>query len=332
MNISLKHGKHGTLNNIKGEYFLYNPKHNFVFCMVQKVGCTFWRRVFHLLTHNETSNLYSIDHFKVHSESIPTLGRFNLSEARSVLQSSTSALFTRDPYERVLSGYLDKIFAVNTYYMTHLGRPIIKMLRRNESNTTCGHDVTFTEFVQYILNMKKNGVEQEIDHHFTPMYTHCLPCDVKYDFVGRMESFDEDSSFLFRKIGLFLNRTILMKKTDSISADIRLKFREAFNAANTFSKCMTLKEMYGRVWTTLQLRGMVNPDVPMPYSPNATMDMIQQAAVRASDPSRVSEFKRRGFINMYKTLDRRLLEGLREYVLLDCKIFGYNDRPAEIFS
>ncbi|XP_033728685.1 carbohydrate sulfotransferase 11-like [Pecten maximus] len=329
-----KFRQNGTLLSLKRKYLLYDSKHDFVFCMVQKIGCTFWRRVFHLLTQVNISDLYSIDHYKVHFENLPSLERLDINKMRRILHSATTAMFVREPYERAVSGYLDKLFAINSYYMETLGRQIVRMTRKNASveALTCGHDVTFTEFIQYILKMKRQNNIQNIDHHFTPIYIHCSPCAVKYDFIGRMETFEEDTKAIFEKTGIFRNRTITMEMKDSIVDDIRNKFKEVFMARKALSHCMTLPEMYGRVWKTLQLRGIINPDIPMPSSRNVTLEVLHREAVEANDPSRVSEYKHRAFVNLYKTLDRKLLKEFREYVLPDCKLFGYNDRPSELFS
>ncbi|XP_021356455.1 carbohydrate sulfotransferase 11-like [Mizuhopecten yessoensis] len=302
--------------------------------MVQKVGCTFWRRVFYSLKHKEISNIYSINNHKVHDKHIPTLGQFDVIEAKRVLRSATTAMFVREPYERAFSGYLDKLHTINPNYMKNLGRPIIKMMRKNATTKSlnCGHDVTFTELIRYLVEQKRNGQLLNIDHHFSPIYTHCLPCDIKYDFIGKMESFDEDTSYVMSKTNMFQNKSISMSKNASIIDDLYTKMIDAFNAQKTMSDCMTLREMYGRVWRTLQLRGLVNPDVPMPDSQNVTLDMMLREAVKVSDPSRVSEYKHEGFVKMYKTVDRQLLLEFREYVLKDCKLFGYDDKPPDLFS
>ena len=38
----------------------------------------------------------------------------------SVIQNSDKFMFVRDPYSRVLSGYVDKLFSPNTMYQKHI--------------------------------------------------------------------------------------------------------------------------------------------------------------------------------------------------------------------
>ncbi|OWF41300.1 hypothetical protein KP79_PYT13137 [Mizuhopecten yessoensis] len=96
--------------------------------------------------------------------------------------------------------------------------------------------------------------------------------------------------------------------------------------------CMPWRAMYTRAWRTLQIRGLINPQAPVPDSPDMTMDMLFHEAVKVSDPARVSEYKHRFLIGMYRTLDKQLLERFRQYVLPDCRLFGYDDRPSYLFD
>ena len=55
-------------------------------------------------------------------------------------------MFTREPYSKLLSGYIDKLFAPNPYFWNVIGRFIIQKFRKYPSlrSLECGHDVTFT--------------------------------------------------------------------------------------------------------------------------------------------------------------------------------------------
>ncbi|XP_033741378.1 carbohydrate sulfotransferase 9-like [Pecten maximus] len=327
--------KNPKFEYVKKRFLLYDSKSNFVFCMVQKIGCTFWRRLFHSLKYKDISDVYTINPEKVHTENLPTLGHLNITEASRVLRSANTAMFVRDPYERIFSAYLDKLYNINRHYMEHLGRDIVKSRKKPTTlSLRCGHDVSFSELIRYLVEQKRKS--QEVDEHFSPIHTHCLPCQIKYNFTGKMESFDEDVSEIMTKTGIFQNVSGLMSRKSSISKEINSSIYnsilDAYNTRKSMSQCMTMNEMYGRVWTILQLRGFLNPDLPMPDSPHLTVDMVYREAIKNSDPSRVSEYKHRGLVKMYKTVDRQLLLQFREYVLLDCQLFGYNDRPPYIFS
>ncbi|XP_021372475.1 carbohydrate sulfotransferase 14-like [Mizuhopecten yessoensis] len=325
---------HPTLGSIKDRNLLYDYKHNFIYCMVEKIGSTFWRRVFHLLNHPEYTNLYSIPQFYVHKEELPTLRNFNIQNSTRIIGTAQKAMFVREPYARAFSGYVDKLYSMNYYYMQSLGRGIIKALRRNATaaSLACGHDLTFTEFIRYLVSMQQRNLQNYVDVHFSQIYTHCLPCEVKYDYIGTMENFDEDASYLISEMNLSNNISVEISKRTSVTLSIYLVLNDTFSLRQKMAHCMPWRAMYTRAWRTLQIRGLINPQAPVPDSPDMTMDMLFHEAVKVSDPARVSEYKHRFLIGMYRTLDKQLLERFRQYVLPDCRLFGYDDRPSYLFD
>jgi len=69
-----------------------------------------------------------------------------------------------------------------------------------------GHDVTFKEFVQYVLETARRGYEH-IDHHWRPQYNLCHPCHIKYDFIGHYETLHQDAEHVLRQISRLSNNT-----------------------------------------------------------------------------------------------------------------------------
>ena len=73
------------------------------------------------------------------------------------------------------------------------GRKIIKEFRENPALESLqkGHDVTFSEFIKYVLNAKE--IEHgKVDRHWTSYTDLCHPCSAGYDFIGKYETFNED--------------------------------------------------------------------------------------------------------------------------------------------
>jgi len=59
-------------------------------------------------------------------------------------------------------------------------------------------DVTFLEFVQYVIREKYSKKRRDI--HWMPQYKHCNPCLIKYDFIGRYETLEEDAKHVLAKV------------------------------------------------------------------------------------------------------------------------------------
>lgn len=139
-------------------------------------------------------------------------------------------LFVRHPFYRVVSAYYDKFspnkswennnspiidkqsVMQNRYYPLEVGTKIIQKYRTNPSNRSLqeGDDVTVSEFVDFIIG--EWTAKRELDFHWKPMVDICLPCSIKYDFIGRFETMQQDIDFLLHKLnkdefGQFFEKT-----------------------------------------------------------------------------------------------------------------------------
>lgn len=112
-------------------------------------------------------------------------------------------LFVRHPFERLVSAYYDKFVdnRTSSVYRKNIGTQIIRQYRSHASKESLefGHDVTFPEFVSFVIDEWKSG-RRKLDVHWRPMSDLCLPCTIQYDFVGKFESFDRDLSLLMMGI------------------------------------------------------------------------------------------------------------------------------------
>ena len=75
----------------------------------------------------------------------------------------------------------------------------------------------FPAFVDFVLNSykkskcyQKHNTPCDINVHWRPYNARCLYCDISYDVIGRMETFDEDVRYIFAK----KNLTYLLNKSE----------------------------------------------------------------------------------------------------------------------
>ena len=325
---------------IKDRNILYNKERNFTYCMVEKAGTTFWRRLFYLMDQKHRTGKivdpYSVEHYFVHNNNIPTLRNFSNIQAMDILQNSSKTLFVRDPYERIFSAYVDKLVTINEYYFNYIGSTAIRKVRINPSprSLTCGHDLTFSELLKYLLILHNSW--KPIDVHFSAMHKHCRPCEVRYDYIGHMETFNDDAKFILQNEEVFPPTVKVKFDSQSNMIDnIKSVFVNMFKSDQfNYKKCFTLSEVIQRTWRTLQLRGIIPPDKHCPVINNSdiSIEKLVNMALKASDPSRISDNRHFQLVKLYKSVDIKLLEKFRKFVLQDCKLFGYDDRPSYIFN
>lgn len=125
-----------------------------------------------------------------------------MQDLEDALSSSLSFLFVRDPFERILSGYRNKLEGgKNTYYKT-LARRIVNRFRKHAIAVGGRHKSgpTFKEFVQYLIEQYEQG--KPFDEHWSPIYSFCTPCSINFTIIGKVETFNRDSEFIIRQAGL----------------------------------------------------------------------------------------------------------------------------------
>eukprot|EP00546_Thalassionema_frauenfeldii_P016563 CAMPEP_0178902592 /NCGR_PEP_ID=MMETSP0786-20121207/4691_1 /TAXON_ID=186022 /ORGANISM="Thalassionema frauenfeldii, Strain CCMP 1798" /LENGTH=379 /DNA_ID=CAMNT_0020573877 /DNA_START=132 /DNA_END=1270 /DNA_ORIENTATION=- len=179
------------------EHYLYFlPEHKLIFCGIPKSGITEWRRFFRYT--RGAQDYLSWPHFK------RDLMPFHMSSLTKEKQEEllndptwTKAVFIREPAERLLSGYLDKI------------------VKEGWSEPVFGqnHTLSFAEFIDLITtvtnkygqDVKIPGLNTCTDPHFRPQLFLCgldylLP---SFDFIGSFYHSSEQTQILLEKVGMW---------------------------------------------------------------------------------------------------------------------------------
>jgi len=125
-----------------------------------------------------------------------------LSEIRYRLDSYKKFLFVRDPMERLVSAYRNKLEHKVRSQHQAVAIDILKKFRKHYEipANTSEISVTFSEFIRYILD-KKLKRRQNLDEHWASYYDLCHPCIIGYDFVGKYETLVDDAQHILRSIG-----------------------------------------------------------------------------------------------------------------------------------
>ena len=108
-------------------------------------------------------------------------------------------IFVRHPITRIYSAFLNKFVKdTTTSFIKEIGPKIIRHAGRRLSRRGPEHyHISFTEFLSYLLSKGQSLRQEEYFQKISPL---CSPCAIKYDFIGKQETFNEDSNYLLNHI------------------------------------------------------------------------------------------------------------------------------------
>jgi len=190
------------------DHIIVDEEHQLLYCYIPKVACTNWKRVLMVLMGKvNTSDPLSIvadDSHRTHV--FRRLSNYSSHEVQHRLEHFMKFMFVRHPLERLLSAYRNKFYqnySSSQYFRVRYGTNIIKKYRTHPSNESLqfGHDVTFTEFVKYLVDPQTTS-KTHYNEHWRPMMELCSPCHIHYDVIGKYETLLDDAWFVLQKAKL----------------------------------------------------------------------------------------------------------------------------------
>ncbi|KAK3586989.1 hypothetical protein CHS0354_026705 [Potamilus streckersoni] len=321
-----------------------NKMHRLLYCPMCKLASTFWTRFFMMLNlQNVTAEIYLTPYDVPLSLAPPTRERLINKNGLQIPNASEmyGFLFVRNPYSRILSAYVDKLFAPNPIFWK-IGKKIVGPLRNKTVNgqrkDKCGSDVTFSEYVQAVT--KRHLLNGSIDCHDADYMSYCHVCDVAYKFVGRLESFYTDAFFLFKQLNL--NETLkIMRKEMKLLSDqdaVLDSVSSAYKWRKDIEKCISWDAALRRVWKKLQIRGIIGKDkYPLSESESKqiTRDdfikLVMETQERTPYALRKNQ-RNQAFVEIFRTVPLEVLKDFKTAFEHDFYLFEYDPSPKNIFS
>lgn len=321
--------------NAVKEHLTIDRKSRLVYCAIEKIGCTFWKRVFQIISgFRNVTDPFQIQGIRAYEGYLTAKG-MPFDKIHYILKHSKKFIFVREPYERLLSGYVDKLFAPNAAYWSFIGTFIVKQFRPNatDRDKRCGDDVTFEEFVRYFIHSQHNNMRR--DAHFVPNFEHCRPCEIDYEYIGKLETFEDDTLYLLKELKLDkkIKFNNFQKETERDAIVDAADY--VFSMKRAITRCMTMNEALFRAYRKLQIRGIISKEVPFPFAMNLERDIgINEykqallAALEESGPSSTRKANRKeAFVEAYSSLPQDLMMKLQDDLSIDANLFGYETYP-----
>ena len=199
------------LVNIKKlDNIMVDEKLKILFCYIPKVSCSQWKTV--LMQLNPPEHKYYVHNAK----NFKFLHVYPKEEVERMLRTYFKFVFVREPFERLLSAYLDKFHSGDSAFHSNYGRNIIKRYRPGGNPDY--RNVTFDEFLNFVIDIG-NGYWNE---HWQTYDKLCYPCGIQYDFIGRFENLQEEANFVLS--GIRRNSTVSFPNVQPSSTPSKLPF------------------------------------------------------------------------------------------------------------
>jgi len=159
-----------------------------VFCYIEKISCTTWKKVLYQAKNNGTA----FDGKPHARELFSWLSDYSPAKRKRILDTYYKAMFVREPFARLLSGFKDRVQPRgNGYFRKYFHSITDKELEKNSG---------FPLFVKFVLSYNHSSMPSMNPHWRS--YEALCPCEVDYDFIGHFENLCQEASHLLKVIGV----------------------------------------------------------------------------------------------------------------------------------
>lgn len=203
--------------------YKFDPKHNMLYCPIPKSGWSSWKRVFFYvngaikdmeveigITPDKNASILEFTGFAIIRRNIS--GTFR----------PYSFMFVRDPWQRLLSAYINK--ALDWNYTRILHTPC-----ESETMTPYRPPITFTQFLTCIVD--RDSIGKRLDIHWTPMWQLCDMCQIRYNAIGHMETMAADARHVLASNRLNLTFPRVFSSRAHKPADVARSWYESVPAS-----------------------------------------------------------------------------------------------------
>lgn len=186
---------------------LVDDEKKLIFCTVRKVASSNWKALMYYSSSKYKQQYPCMDQRIENIHSIPTAEAYGLRRLRDYgteemlyrLKHYYKVMFVRHPLRRLVSTYQSKFQTPTESDMEFHKRYVMETARyRTNVSEEDANKVRFSDIVNYLLDNRRFSALYNV--HWRTYQDLCLPCHIKYDFIGTLETLDTDARCIVPRI------------------------------------------------------------------------------------------------------------------------------------
>ena len=274
-----------------------------------------------------------------------------------------SFFVARNPYERLYSAYIDKVFLEKFDSLSVLLDMVFtKKLSKQLVPMTSSNVIAFAKSMGYFCEVSNTSFEhflsyvaraRTLDPHYTPASLMCNPCDQPVNHIFKQENLVNES----RSLVSYLNESLQYNESyknitlglsdyagDGGIENLVLTYANVWKTRLVRNQCKITSTLYHaiwqRLWEGLKILGNIYDGAE--YMPEIfegkgiifkSSSTILKHFKRASDALAVTSMEERErqrhryLVEAYSRVSKPVLDSIRQLFQLDFDMFGYDPNP-----
>lgn len=254
----------------------------------------------------------------------------------NVLRNILVIVPCRNPYSRLFSAYVDKVFLPNEIAL------IKDILNFEKKPGTCGTSVSFASFLSYAL--RRDSSRKLVDHYGSP-YENVknVMCKLENIILVKQESFSEDVELALQSAGVNKSEFDVISEIlheHRVEATIPGIVKTLYEKSKSLPRDCYPWSLVARIlWQSFQIQGFLHNDIAFPdlefkSSDNTTnlytdadyfiRIILKYIKLRLLTVTESKSQRRNALLNAYENIDKQLIVKIQQQYSMDFEMFQYD--------
>jgi hypothetical protein len=331
-------------NGDEGLKVLYSKKYKLAYRLVPKVGSTFMIQVYSILKdYGNTKKVLNLSRGDIHNG---RADNFRKIMPLKSLKDYTVLIMARNPYSRLYSAYVDKIYILNTFSLCK--DVISKLFGTNAQKNNCKFDISFEQFLEYYL--EKGGHSEE--GHYGPIVSKTIGkkiCNLENIIIVKQETFSDDVDHAFKTVHVkgreynAIYDSLNSKNTETNIASIVKTVYNKFSSYIQRGSCLTWKNIAKKLWKSFQIQGYIRDRSNFPETKYENSDdyksaeylikvIMQEVDAKPLTHQEKMEQRNNALMKAYSGVNKKYLREIQDRYAMDFNLFQYGTNLKDALS